>query len=100
VVREGVERLLFVLKATTFCAVAELRVALKLGAKIKVIESQVFTHDDHEQNHDAAALCASSSRPKPRPSRAASGIQSVAAIHLTVCPERAPGSARATPAIA
>jgi hypothetical protein len=50
--RRGYERMAFVLQGETYCTVAELRMAQKLGAVFKKVRLHVFKPTDGERNHD------------------------------------------------
>jgi hypothetical protein len=53
-VRDGVSRMLFTRRGISTCTVAELRVALRHGAAVDVLDSQVFEPGPRERQHDLA----------------------------------------------
>lgn len=54
VMSERANRLLFPLQGETWCSIAEARAALRLGAKIAVLDGWGFTVGDRERDHDVA----------------------------------------------
>jgi hypothetical protein len=54
-VRDGISRLVFTRRGISCCTIAELRVALRLGATVRVLDSHVFEPGRREREHDVAA---------------------------------------------
>ncbi|MBK9517996.1 MAG: hypothetical protein IPO09_11680 [Anaeromyxobacter sp.] len=54
-VRDGVHRMHFTRRGVSTCTVAELQVAVRLGARIQIISSQVFEPGERERQHDPGA---------------------------------------------
>ena len=54
VARDGVNRLVFTRTGVSDTTVAEVRVALRLGARVRVVDSHVFVPGERERNHDLA----------------------------------------------
>lgn len=52
--RNGVRRLVFPLQGTSSCTLAEVRLALRRGAKVKVVEAYGFKPGPRERDHDVS----------------------------------------------
>ncbi|HZH18375.1 MAG TPA: DNA polymerase [Archangium sp.] len=50
--RQGVHRLAFTLRGTTSCTLAEVRLALRKGAKLELVEAYGFKPGPRERDHD------------------------------------------------
>ncbi|WP_426754766.1 DNA polymerase [Myxococcus sp. Y35] len=50
--RQGVHRLVFPFQGTTSCTLAEVRLALRMGAKVALVEAHGFKPGSRERDHD------------------------------------------------